>query len=247
MEINKNDIQIIENKDAGGGATIDVYFNPVEKIIKEEKTLSNGEVIEREIPFDEFDAEENDYILEALKEYGFVNENGEFIKSAESDKDILELIESAETYIENIKYKNSEGITIDKEKLKKAVGALYDADISSEIEGDNIKSSIDKIYDEHINKFMEGKEINESIVQQFENSQDCEYLKQEVFDFLTKKLAANKITDEEYDKYLNEFNIDINNFLQSKITKPKPTTKPPNGQKWVWDADSQEWVLKSIV
>jgi hypothetical protein len=31
--------------------------------------------------------------------------------------------------------------------------------------------------------------------------------------------------------------------VKSKISKPKPTTTPPTGQKWVWSNDDQEWIL----
>ena len=46
---------IVSDIPAGGGATIDLYYDPMERSVKTEKTLSNGRMFTSETPLEEFD------------------------------------------------------------------------------------------------------------------------------------------------------------------------------------------------
>ena len=171
------------------------------------------------------------------------------------DKEVAELIEIAEDYIENMEEKNMKGIKINKEKLRKAVEMLYDADISSspKTEG-SLKKELKNLYSHYIDlfaSFISNQPYEKSIdyEKEFKASEYYKNFKKDAFEVLTKNFIFNKINDVEYDKLVAELGIDINEYpmvykeIEAKVSKPKPTTPPPTGQKWVWDEDAQEWVL----
>jgi len=169
------------------------------------------------------------------------------------DKEVAELIEIAEGYIESIEEKNMQGIKINKEKLRKAIEILYDADISSSPKAEgSLKKELKNLYSHYVDLFITSQELAEKPVdyeKEFKASEYYKNFKKDAFEVLTKNFIFNKINDVEYDKLIAQLDINIDEYpkiyaeIEGKVSKPKPTTPPPTGQKWVWDEDAQEWVL----
>jgi len=119
----------------------------------------------------------------------------------------------------------------------------YD-DVSVEkVEPESIESSVLSMYEKHVMDF--DKEHPE---EDFDKSEAYGEFKKEVITLLTSSIKDGKIKGEEFGELVDKLEIKLSEEELNKIVAekpPKPTTPAPDGQKWVFDTELNDWVLMS--
>jgi phosphoglycolate phosphatase-like HAD superfamily hydrolase len=112
---------------------------------------------------------------------------------------------------------------------------------------ENLKENIAELYERYLTHYGDANVMASNIAEQFVSSEQYQDFRKVVLSLLTKGLQNGLVTANEYDEILNEFSITATetelNEIMSEDRKPMPSTTPPEGQRWAWDADAKDWVL----
>lgn len=116
-----------------------------------------------------------------------------------------------------------------------------DKEVEACEETKNVIGEVLSLYEKHVVDF-DKKEIEGT----FEKSDNYKEFKKEALNLLTSLVDTEKITGKDFGEIVDKLEIKLSEEELNKIVAqkpPKPTTPPPDNQKWAYDAELEDWIL----